>query len=956
MITPRRTSLIRVPDLAAFRSTLTDSILNLAPDAVGDTFVIVPTRAAGEQLRRTVEERALAHAGDVLVWPLTGTRAELYDELATRVPSLPARLSAFEREVMLAGVGRDLADEGLDAPFQLRPALVAEILGLYDHIRRLGRSVEDFTRNVLLELEPEADVDRGARQLVQQTAFLDAVFRGYESRMAGDDRLDEHALRARLLDAESPRPLQRVIVTVTDRIAEPDGLWPADFDLLTRLPGLVHLEIVTTESALAAGLLERLYAALPELDEIRSPHPARPGPRLIVPPPESPAGAESVCFTYRDREEELGAIARSLKSGRSRAPLHRTAIVVQRPLPYLYLARDVFADTAIPIETLDTLPLAAEPYAAAVDLVLDAVSSDFTRTTLLALLRSPHFQLSPEVIPRGAIAACDFALADARYLGGLERLESLVSRWSALGAPATRDERRQHTAVPAAVAVLDAVRRLAPMTKKQLATEQMATLVEWLHTFDRPPRDDDPTRARRLRVRAAVLDALETLGRAYARHDAGAEADVTMLTAAIRRWLGVQTFAVHTGQSGLQLVDARAARYGDFDELHIAGLIDGEWPQRPRRNVLYPASLLGLLEPLPAVVDPANRDREALSAARASFADVLSSASSRVRLSTIRLEHDAVVEPSMLLEEVSQRGLVIEREPEPHVRVSFAEALSLEPRRPDAVPPESRGWAAARATPEDRPLERFRGAAGPWRMPRVSISRLERYLDCPFRFFASEVLRLEEEPEDEDTRTPLERGRFLHELWERFFAEWQRRGHARIEPRHVAQARTLFESLCEEALQSLSPSEAALERTRLLGSALSPGIAHRVFAMEAERPAAIRERLLEFPLQGDFTFTQRSGDTRSVTLSAKVDRIDVLQDGTLRVIDYKSKKTPDVRQALQLPVYSFVALETLRSQGSRPHWHRRGAVSVVRRRSRGRVACGSATARSTSCWRTRRIG
>jgi RecB family exonuclease len=52
-----------------------------------------------------------------------------------------------------------------------------------------------------------------------------------------------------------------------------------------------------------------------------------------------------------------------------------------------------------------------------------------------------------------------------------------------------------------------------------------------------------------------------------------------------------------------------------------------------------------------------------------------------------------------------------------------------------------------------------------------------------------------------------------------------------------------------------------------------------------------------------------------VTLSAKVDRIDVLQDGTLRVIDYKSKKTPDVKQALQLPVYSYVALESLRAQG-----------------------------------------
>jgi ATP-dependent helicase/DNAse subunit B len=190
------------------------------------------------------------------------------------------------------------------------------------------------------------------------------------------------------------------------------------------------------------------------------------------------------------------------------------------------------------------------------------------------------------------------------------------------------------------------------------------------------------------------------------------------------------------------------------------------------------------------------------------------------------------------------------------------------------------------------------------------VSRLERYLDCPFRFYASEVLRLEEQPEDEDTRTPLERGRFLHELWERFFAAWQARGRGRIEPEEVPDAQALFAELCEEALATLPPSEAALERVRLLGSAVSPGIAHRVFAMEADRPLAIRERLLEYPLEGAFTF-RRGAEARVVTLNAKTDRIDVLSDGTLRVIDYKSRKTPDPKLALQLPIYSHVAQSSI---------------------------------------------
>ena len=59
MITPRHTRLVRVPDLASFQATLTALAQDLGPADARDTFVLVPTRAAGEQLRRTVEDRLL---------------------------------------------------------------------------------------------------------------------------------------------------------------------------------------------------------------------------------------------------------------------------------------------------------------------------------------------------------------------------------------------------------------------------------------------------------------------------------------------------------------------------------------------------------------------------------------------------------------------------------------------------------------------------------------------------------------------------------------------------------------------------------------------------------------------------------------------------------------------------------------------------------------------------------
>jgi RecB family exonuclease len=333
--------------------------------------------------------------------------------------------------------------------------------------------------------------------------------------------------------------------------------------------------------------------------------------------------------------------------------------------------------------------------------------------------------------------------------------------------------------------------------------------------------------------------------------------------------------------------------------------------------VLYPSSLLALLEPLPAVADPYQRERDALQSARASFKDLVFSAGKRVRLSTFALENDAVVEPSVLLDDVAGFALAREVAGDAAMRVTKSEALALQPFGIDALPDGVREWGRVRLAPDSRATDALRGYAGPWRLPRVSISRLELYLNCPFKFFAAQVLKLEEQPEDAAIQTPLERGRFLHELWERFFVEWQQRGHGRIDPAHLHEARALFADLSESALAELSPAEAALERQKLLGSAVDPGIAYRVFAMEASRPASISERLLEFALEGDFDFRTSDGGTRQVRINAKTDRIDVLDDGGIRVIDYKSKVVPDPRAALQLPVYAHLAREVLQKTRAR---------------------------------------
>lgn len=896
MITPRRTRLLRAAGLARFRARLVELVGGLA--AGGDGFVLVPTRAAAEQLRRTLTLRL----GAAPERPAIGTRAELYELLAARLRPAARALSEFEREALIAAAARDAEDAGVPPPFHLRPALIAEMLALYDHIRRLHRTVDDFDRLLTGELEPAADTDRGAAQLLEQTRFLAAAFRGYEARLLDSHALDEHAARRQLLETPAASPLRHVVITVGDRPLDPDGLWPADVALLTSIPGLESIDIVATDATLEAGYLDRLRLAFVGIEEIDSPPPV-PAPVIVVPSgalrPEAgarsgqAAGELPYVLEYRDREEELEGVARRLKadrrSGRSVA-LEKTALVVARPLPYLYLARDVFQGAGVPFEALDTLPLAAEPYAAAVDVAMECVAAGFTRRALVALLRSPHFRfvVAGVEVDRNAVAALDETLAEHRYLGGLDRLAGL-------------DEACATAARPAFDAALAVATLLAPLAEARPLVDHVDLLRAFLDGHDRA----QPGNERRDRVRAAVMLALTGLGEAYRRHDPGASGTVTDLSAAVRRWLGAQTFAIRSGEGGLQIVDAQSARFADFDDIQLMGLVEGEWPERPRRNVFYPQSLLAQLEPARPDRVAVHQERDLVRFARASFRDLLLSARVRVRASTFALESDAVVEPSAFLDDLPSFGLSREVTTlDPSVRVFAYEALAANAVPEGMVPAAVARWARVRAGGASRDRARFRGEAGPWVLPRVSVSRLERYLKCPFQFYVANVLQVGEEPEDEVMRSPLERGRFLHELFETFFHEWQARGRGRITAATMTEARELFADICEPALATLSPAEAGLERARLYGSAVGSGIADRVFAMEAERGVEIRERLMEYELDGEFAFTGEDGASRRVRLRAKIDRVDVLADGTFRLIDYKTKYVPDRRVALQLPIYS----------------------------------------------------
>jgi RecB family exonuclease len=875
---------------------LTELAVGGSPLDIRARIVVVPTRAAAEQLTRGIEHRL---ADGAVLLPDFVTARQLVSHLGTRLPGMAPPLTDADREALLGVCCRAAASAGLTPPFRLRPGLIAEILRFYDALRRHEKDVNAFERLALGMLEPGAELDRGAARLVQQTHFLVAAFREFERRSL-EAGVDEHQLRHRLLQLQGPNGYRHIVVGVGDQAFDRYGLCTADWDLLSRLPGLERLDVVVSDATFVGTPHERLHRLLPGIEEVRR------EPVDVRVPMLSMPEVEVRYHASRDREEEVSAFARSVKreARTGTTPLHRIALVVEQPLPYLYLAREVFRSAGIPCQMFDELPLAAQPYAAALDLVLTFVSSGFARGPAIALLRSPFFQFAAddqsESDPED-IAALDRSLAEAGYLGDVDALEAMIAGWSS--GPSSRPQRRG--AARAALHLVSAARELRGLREPLPIHQQLQIIVAFVTSHEPPmsPVEEEPASAR---ARRAIHGILFGLRDAFARFDPEPVAfdDVAGM---VRRWIEGHTFAPRTGDEGVHIVDAESARFGDFDVVQLAGLVDGEWPARPRRNIFYAPEILRELG------WPSERERRDAVCAR--FSELLRLPLSRVRVSTFNLEADTVVSASPLLGDLDHAGLEVVTEADQPLQIFEHEALTLEPIGAEALDPAIREWAGHRAAVRAGGGA-VSGLTDPYAVRPYSLSALERYQDCPFKFFAADILRLEEEPEDQSTLTPRRRGQLLHEILLRFFLAWDEQRAGAMTPDNVDRAAELFAAIAEPMLATLPESEAALERTRLFGSAISVGVAEVVLGLEAVRSDDVRGRRLEHRFEGSFALGRT--DAPPVLLRGVTDRIDLLPGRRLRVIDYKSGAVPEVSRALQVPIYALCAQEELTARDGAP--------------------------------------
>lgn len=218
----------------------------------------------------------------------------------------------------------------------------------------------------------------------------------------------------------------------------------------------------------------------------------------------------------------------------------------------------------------------------------------------------------------------------------------------------------------------------------------------------------------------------------------------------------------------------------------------------------------------------------------------------------------------------------------------------------------------------------------------TSSTRLESWAACPHAYLLAHILRVDvvEQPEEALQITPLRRGNLVHEVLEAFIGEVLAEGtvpapHQPWSAEHHARLATIAVDHCRRYAEDGLTGQAIFwqrDQRKILADLDTVLTAddHRR-AMTGSRPVAAE---LAFGSEGTEPVRFPLGDGRTVSVRGKADRVDVGEDGTIYVLDYKTGKVDDYKDLgaddphqggrhLQLAVYGVAARQRLEQRDAR---------------------------------------
>ena len=686
------------------------------------------------------------------------------------------------------------------------------------------------------------------------------------------------------------------------------------------------------------------------------------------PPPEPPQNIQVLAAPGRYAEvEEIGRRIRGLID--RGAPAERIAIAVRDLGLYGSLIEDVFRRFNMPFYFRRGAPLAVQPVVQSFLNLLRLADFHFDRRRVLDVLDSPYLDLGFDLpAAQAAELSARAGVTDERAGGGWsENLDRLAASEGSL----TRDIDKLKQNINELQNVISATNKSAPLVehiRNYRALLKRVGMERCILAGDREylPRDIMAWSGLR-----ACLDDIERgaseSGTAGERHPAD-EAMTVLLSALRERNIG-QEGDPGFGVMVLNVFDLHGL---DFDYVFCLGLNENEFPRTGSEGSLltddqmrdlnkrtgrlvfatggqeYRREELAFHQSLAAagqglVMSYSRTDAQGRMRLASSLVDAVLRLWPEGELEVLKVTGETVPKWDQVLtrEELLGRlalDLLAGETKEPGLGLEIMAALN---RRPE----EKRSWSAIlrRLAIERRRLRGetgvFSGMVGPdplvpWlaslrkhqRYPVISPSFLESYAQCPFAFWAKNVLKLDPPPLPGDDVRPIDEGLIIHRILCRFMTRCREEGLLPLQGRSEEEAllSSISREVWREAEAAMAVGRAPLWRSR---RRILENLLRRWWQHESAWADDLIPTHFEWEF-GPFSKTKPRAEAFVPFLSGgglyfrgRVDRIDVSVQKA-RVLDYKNSgrraqyrkllQDEEVgRTSFQAPVYQAAAAEAL---------------------------------------------
>ena len=854
-------------------------------DPLAEVIVVVAPGSTAATLRRLLPRVSGGVAGIRFLTPI-----DLAVEL---VDSSVSTKRAVTTQLQLAAITSVLGSN--DCPAALR--------GVREHPATIDALVDMAMALRAAHADPAALRSLAGDPSSVRAALVDVVVRARQRLIALDVRDESATLAA--LDAVDDAAMAdlRLVVAVTDTFH------PAQIPFVGRLVGAASTEVVSVVPAPGDAALLGQLAAIG-----------------CGQPPSAPDGSAPLVVSCPDPDEEVRHVVRQCAELIDRGIPADDVAVICAAATYRRPVRDELQRAGIAWSGGAVERLRGSVAGQALRHLVDGVVEGWDRPNVFRLLTvAPMYPVGESGAPRrvgqwtslcrqlGLVTEADWARADAQ-LGDLHAVRRERSHRNP-DDPPSRSELSERDALGKLLSLVERLRnqsgRLRRATTWEAAVAVLsATLADHIGapTWRERAWADGPAWQRN------AADHVERIvaGLAELDHDGVAvpytpatlrQVIATLLDAPVRR-RGDSAGAV-------SIADIGAAVCIDAAHVFVVGLNEGVLPAATVDDLL-----LGRDLPDPAATVIEGPRGVASRAERAWHAVLHSDAEVTATFARTDLRRGGEVHPSPLL-----AGLAVDVHQSHAAGLLGGQVLTASEqlaRSGDAALPASarlfRRATALRARLDPCPTE-FDGLVGPH--PALtpygnewSITAVEAQANCGLGYFGQHVLKIREET-DAATITsiePMDRGSLVHSVLELLTYEWLQLDRNQRPLWLVGDHLASSHQRAIEILDELAGSIAVRHR---LGHASAWGAerANLLRSIAATIDAEAAEGVQPVAAEHDFSGVEVAG----ATFHGKIDRIDLLTDGGLRITDFKTSKPQsttdplDDGRRLQLPMYARAA-------------------------------------------------